>query len=875
MIDASRGSTVMGGGQKRIEGEARMAISRSEDVTNETTAIFAPTVGRALDYLTAGIHVHIVGPHFSGRTRLLREIGNRLSEEGRNTLRITGNPAWRDEPLGALVDAGLVKEPNPRLLGEAIAALERLVTSRKPVILCDETSNIDSRTAGALISVLRSTHVPSVTVELANVHRSSNPLSIGLAPAISLSMKTLDLNQLHELALSILGAPLGPVGIAKLSVESGGLFGLARALLVVGRESGTIVHQQEQDAYSVPDGLWCPDLMWLAERFVEGVDDELLVAAAKLGGQAPMPIENATKLLGPDVLNTLLSTGLARRTEFDNGATVGLYPGLLIDYLAREYESYWLATGWTPTSSDPGLDLTTALENQDTGLIAQQLVQEAVERVRSLRTEWETTPRPHQALPLLGALLDSSAPDDEVERVINDTQLTDETPDSALFLTWISRWLAARDRDEEALTLLHEYRADHPASDAILRSAEATTLFLRDRKVPSDLLRPAGPGDHPLGAEMITLVQIQIAIAQGKTRTALAMIDEFKPSFAYVGSRLPLLELGADGFNGGLEESAAKALSKLRAHRRLLTVDIIEAYGYFALIMLYTAGHIHEASTVLRNILSTSLTSTFRNEFHGASLSLGSLISMRDGREATARSLASQADIAASRPGPYPGMIPELTTILVGSELDHIDRSGDLWQLTANRMERGYLTSAFYIALEAAEHGPDTYDVIPLMKARMQEIESPLVETLGHYVFAAANDDIDGLTDAVTAFKKFDAYLFATKASITLALAYRRQGDLHQALEQANTAWRNAVEAGHEGPGLFERLRADIGLSEREREITRYVAQGMSYASIASLLDLSVRTVETHLLNITRKVGATGRKELVDAAKTWLRTTST
>ena len=51
-------------------------------------------------------------------------------------------------------------------------------------------------------------------------------------------------------------------------------------------------------------------------------------------------------------------------------------------------------------------------------------------------------------------------------------------------------------------------------------------------------------------------------------------------------------------------------------------------------------------------------------------------------------------------------------------------------------------------------------------------------------------------------------------------------------------------------------------LSEREREVVRYVAHGYSNKEIASKLDVSVKTVETYRFRATEKLGLNSRAEL-------------
>jgi DNA-binding NarL/FixJ family response regulator len=55
----------------------------------------------------------------------------------------------------------------------------------------------------------------------------------------------------------------------------------------------------------------------------------------------------------------------------------------------------------------------------------------------------------------------------------------------------------------------------------------------------------------------------------------------------------------------------------------------------------------------------------------------------------------------------------------------------------------------------------------------------------------------------------------------------------------------------------------DQQLTAREQQVLQHIAQGASNKGIARALDLSVRTVETHRLNIKRKLGIEGQAELI------------
>ncbi|MBC7514362.1 MAG: response regulator transcription factor [Herminiimonas sp.] len=84
--------------------------------------------------------------------------------------------------------------------------------------------------------------------------------------------------------------------------------------------------------------------------------------------------------------------------------------------------------------------------------------------------------------------------------------------------------------------------------------------------------------------------------------------------------------------------------------------------------------------------------------------------------------------------------------------------------------------------------------------------------------------------------------------------------DIIAAIDQvvAGGSYYSAGVARH----LAAPLQAQL-LTPREREILRAIADGKSSKQIAGELDLSVRTVETHRLNLKRKLGIEGQANLI------------
>jgi DNA-binding NarL/FixJ family response regulator len=68
------------------------------------------------------------------------------------------------------------------------------------------------------------------------------------------------------------------------------------------------------------------------------------------------------------------------------------------------------------------------------------------------------------------------------------------------------------------------------------------------------------------------------------------------------------------------------------------------------------------------------------------------------------------------------------------------------------------------------------------------------------------------------------------------------------------------------GPSTQSAPAGDNQLTAREQEVLQHIANGEANKQIARALDLSVRTVETHRLNIKRKLGIEGQAELIKFA---------
>ena len=118
--------------------------------------------------------------------------------------------------------------------------------------------------------------------------------------------------------------------------------------------------------------------------------------------------------------------------------------------------------------------------------------------------------------------------------------------------------------------------------------------------------------------------------------------------------------------------------------------------------------------------------------------------------------------------------------------------------------------------------------------------------------------------DAVDLFARAGGRFEAAQARRDLAQALRALGQDEAAAREARAA-DDALRRMGARAGIAPEA-SPAGLTPRELEVLRLVAQGRSNQQIAAALVLSVRTVERHVANIYDKIGASGRAGRAAAA---------
>ena len=97
---------------------------------------------------------------------------------------------------------------------------------------------------------------------------------------------------------------------------------------------------------------------------------------------------------------------------------------------------------------------------------------------------------------------------------------------------------------------------------------------------------------------------------------------------------------------------------------------------------------------------------------------------------------------------------------------------------------------------------------------------------------------------------------------LTLARSHEPLSDAELRHSEANMSW--LVHAAHQGLARLQHpAMAAVALSAREAEVLRWMADGKTSAEAAIILDLSERTVNFHVANALRKLGAANKTSAV------------
>lgn len=825
-------------------------------------------------YLRDSVSVNLVGVRSSGRSRIAEEASRRLREDGYSVLTVAGVAALRDRPLAVLAVAGVAIQPGAvaSTISAAVDALCAVLAPYRSVLIIDDADDLDSVTAGAVVAAHARQRFPvlSVTRPDGTRHPTSRTLTAEIQPGVRVDVGPLSFEQLHWMVHRRLPGPVDSAVVGRIATLSGGLPGLVRAILDTATRSGAIAHDGAM--WRNQGDLWNGRLAQVAERQLADLSDEEVDAVTALSLAGVVPLSEARQRVAPGLVERLDERGVLHPGLAPSGPVVGVFPPLLAEYLRHKggrLRSFDLPGDRRPVTEAPRI-VATHMTNASSAIANRRVAEHWAAEVASLRATWQSSPGPSTAVPLLSALVASSAEPSEVERVILATPTTQGDPRwRAELIAWRATYGTFVLGDlGAARKILREGEIVLPSFAGYLQAIEGMLEF-RVERVPSiNGLGSPAPGQDAAGVEGREGLRIAVLLAAGATQDADAAVRQYAPTH-WLLARSARGWMGmARVLHGQLTEGVDWALRAMVEAEEEVDLGEVRVHAYVAALGLIYNGRLSEMEALLEPVLTLTGSTPLHLDYEVGLLTLTAMAAGWRGRLEFARSLAAQADALAAVAGPFPAMAGRAAILLADpAELDPVEVEA-FWRVIEERLEMGYVVAAITEAASAVEVMVDPRRCAAVA-ARARETQSPLLQAVGRYVDAAGRSDPDALGTCVSELQAIGARLHAVRAAVTRALVVRQRGDVDEAARLAEEAWQLATSVGLGYPGLFRRLGRAVGLSQREREIAALLAEGRGPQEIASELSLSVRTVENHLFASYRKLGVEKREDLLRAVTTW------
>jgi DNA-binding NarL/FixJ family response regulator len=171
-------------------------------------------------------------------------------------------------------------------------------------------------------------------------------------------------------------------------------------------------------------------------------------------------------------------------------------------------------------------------------------------------------------------------------------------------------------------------------------------------------------------------------------------------------------------------------------------------------------------------------------------------------------------------------------------------------------------TESLHVALLL---GADAKQCAVTLEALAADAQDDAIHAWARHARAVADKDANAQLATAEVFENLGLDLDAAQAGAMAALAFREEG-LTAAASRASTLAARCSDRcpGVRVPALAARPDAP-DLTAREREIAGLAARGLSNPDIADALVLSLRSVETYVLRVYRKLGVHNRAELARA----------
>jgi DNA-binding CsgD family transcriptional regulator len=833
----------------------------------------------------------IAGPAGVGKTRLAADALAGLDRP--NVIRVVATTSAATMPFGAV--SHLLPGGDVPAIGDFIAALRDGTLGPAPTVAVDDAQWLDDASA-ALVLAIATTGAAPLLLTL----RSHEPAPDAIVTIWrDRHLDRVDLQPLSELEVALLvesrlGAPRHARAHAWISRLAGGNPLFVTELVRDAQRTGRL--EEHDGRWHLAEGRTpferLPDLLGAHIRSVTDAGQATLELLA-IG--APMPLAILEDLADTAGLEELERSRLAVvRDDPHLGPLVDLGHPLYGELVRSELPETAarrirrdLAGALVRRGADSSADrLHVARLLLESGQVDEARFLEA-SRLALAHGALELGLRLAEALPpsLAAAVTRARAMTGlsrhgEVAELLEPFEAAASTAPVALATEWVETRVhgllsGPGDQPDLAAGVLDRVAGWH--DDADWRALMATArcwIAVRHRSYAAAWELVKGPLADP---ELSLERRRQVLLAYGLALTRLGRVDDYVALMDEV-IQLTLALGGRELENGmnlvrreGGNVAAARDLAAVRervlaqleaVHRRGEPVEYVAALYLFAGIE-HVQGHHAEARAAYERTLDLLVGADTFNFVPMVNVMLSISLAYLGEERLARRALGSAEAALAAMPGLHPWVAPDLGRARAMVEMAGGRESTAREQLLEVAATCGddvlVASESLHVALLL---GADPEHCAAGLERQARHAQDDAVHLWAGHARAVADHDPAAQLAAAEAFADAGLDLDAAQAAALAAGRYLEAG-LHDGATRATALATRCAErcTGVQVPALAVRLDLPE-LTPREREIAVMAARGESNPAIAQALTLSVRTVETYVLRVYRKLGVNNRTAL-------------
>ncbi|MDN8548971.1 helix-turn-helix transcriptional regulator [Microbacterium sp. NM3R9] len=843
------------------------------------------SLAKAIGLIESGRSIDVVGARGSGRSAFFTALSTQMSERGWSVLFIRGVASLRASPFAAIALAGVVQTPPPsRMDGVAERVAHQLierVRDQRAVIFLDDWNDLDESSWGVIEYVRGVTGVPVVISRLLGLRARQTPSGLSastMAHTSAIDMLPLRFEDLDDVIRAYLGGPVDAATSRRIYAKSGGNVGLALAIVDATVRDGRL-NKLDGDVWTAVGELWSPALRSVVEMHLEDLGSEARDAVEIIAIIGNPDLETVRRLVDWETLEFLEERAMIAFVRAVPSNLVSVIPPLFVSYFRHEpltarrirLTERIAATLGDGFESAEGLGEWGGAQVSETrdALFAGMLRENAATRRLVAAYEWEKNPTVRTATGYIAVLSQSGQKQSAatIARVLAETDAhSGDVASRAEYCRLRARWTAYGLGDVDGAIALLDSEAAELSSFGRILDATRISILADLRSVPTGFEAELDVADGlPIPVQLALLeAQVHVLTLVGRLREAQGAFRELRrldPHRERFEARI--LASVAQLASGAFETGYRDLLNGLDEARGALDLDAFRAFSCGAAYARLHAGDTQELGDLIDVALSTGALAPLPPGGRAMILVAGAMLAAGRGQVALCakyRTLARQESVVG---GAFPGQsLAWIDAAMATLEGRPEDGAALLWDDALSLRRRGALFAAQLGMLAAIEISPTPERLAEAQRVLDEAPDTVVLRAQADYHVAVANRDASALRDAGVALERYGRFGVAVAAYRTLG-GWAAEDQDRAAEAEAARLERGVVTRRGNRPVNAIRFAADATrLTKRERQVADLVAAGMNNQEIASTLVVSVRTVESHVYRIMRKLEV-GSRELI------------